>query len=494
MNILSASQIREADHYTIDHEPIASIDLMERASNAFVEKFLELIKKQKPIHIFCGIGNNGGDGLAIGRMLSGKGWKVSCYVVGDKEKGSEDFKTNLAKLSDYLELDSISDIPAIQSEDIIIDGFFGSGLTRPIEGKIAEFIEYLNNLPATRISIDISSGLFSDESLAKRFTAFKPHHTISFQCPKLVFFLPQYHEFVGEWHIVDIGLDASFLEKQLSNFHISDNSELSSLIPVRSKYVHKSNVGKLLVVAGSKGKMGAAALCAQAALRTGVGLINVCVPKCGTSVIQTLVPEAMVIEGKKDDYTTQIPDTRDTLAIGPGIGTAEETKNALVKFLQSNNQPVVLDADAINIIAESDLISFIPKNSILTPHPGEFKRLAGEWDNDFHRLELLRSICTKYELNMVLKGAYSAVCNTDGEIYFNPSGNPGMATAGSGDVLTGIIASLLAQGLSPFDALRLGVFLHGLAGDLAAKDKGQNSLIASDIILKISNVIQSMRV
>ncbi len=486
MKILSASQVRAADQFTIENEPIASIDLMERASKAFVEKFLELFVDKRPVAIFCGTGNNGGDGLAIGRILVETGWEVSIYVLG--KTGSEDFEKNLSKAGDCKILTEPSDFPSLQANQLVIDGLFGSGLSRPIEGIASQLIQYLNSQSVVRISIDIASGVYADQAMEKNAIALKPAYTISFQIPKLTFFHPYSEEYTGKWYVVDIGLDQKFIDNQKSVFAFSEEKELRGLLPQRPRFAHKSQVGKLLIVAGSHGKMGAAALCAKAALRAGIGLTSVQVPKCGIDIMQTLVPEAMVISDEDKHHISVIEGSGTTVAVGPGIETKQITKTALADFLDLASQPLVLDADALNILSEDkDLLSRIPPESILTPHPGEFRRLVGEWKDDFEKLEVLRSFCMKYSVNVVLKGAYSAVCCSGGDVFFNPTGNPGMATAGSGDVLTGIVASFLAQGLRPFDALRLGVYIHGLAGDLAVEEIGQNSLIASDIISYISN-------
>lgn len=493
MKVLSSSQIRTADQHTIKNEPISSIDLMERASNAFVSKFLLLCPARQPVHIFCGTGNNGGDGLAVGRLLTSEGWTVSMYVLGEPESGSPDFRENLKRIENPKRIASRSDFPTVDSASVIIDALFGSGLSRPIDGLVAEMVQYLNSREAKRISIDIASGLYADQALPKDAEVFRPDHTISFQSPKLVFFQPDSYPFVGEWEVVDIGLDYGFLDGLKTSSFFTQCPEMAELVPFRSTYSHKGKNGRLLLIAGSKGKMGAAALSARAALRSGVGLITLHVPACGTQIIQTLVPEAMVIEDQADEYIANLDNTESTVGVGPGLGTHEATEEALGKFLKSHNDPIVLDADALNILARSpELIQDLPPQSILTPHPGEFKRLVGDWSNDFEKLDLLRSFCQKHQVNMVLKGAYSAVCNTDGDVHFNSTGNPGMATAGSGDVLTGIVSSFLAQGLKPFDALRLGVFVHGLSGDLAVQEVDEISLIASDIISNISNAIQKM--
>lgn len=494
MKILNASQIRASDQFTIENEPIASIDLMERASNAFVEKFLDLFPYKRPANVFCGTGNNGGDGLAISRLLKTKGWEVTTFIIGNIEKGSKDFLINLEKVSDYIELNSIGDKFEIQENSIVIDALFGSGLTRPIKGFYAQLIQNINLQKVIRISVDIASGLYVDHAIEMDSTVFKPHITISFQCPKLIFFLPDYFDYVGEFHVVNIELNQSFITDQKTNFWFIQKVDLMKNIPKRSKFTHKNKVGRLQIVAGSKGKMGAAILCTTAAFRAGVGLVNVQSPICGIDILQVAIPEAMVIPDKNEDCISKIHSTNDVIAIGPGLGTDEKTIGALTKFLLNHSKPLVIDADGINILSmNKELLSEVPKNSILTPHVGEFRKLVGDWENDLDKLDKLQSFCKKHQLNVVLKGAYSAVCNTEGEVHFNSTGNPVMATAGSGDVLTGIIASFLAQGLKPFEALKFGVFVHGLAGDMARDKVGEVGVMASDIINYIPLEIQNLK-
>jgi len=493
MKILAASQIREADQYTIKHEPISSLDLMERASERFVLKFLEINHEKKPVKIFCGTGNNGGDGLAIGRLLKEKGWEIYLYVIGNPRNGSEDFKANLERSELYAVIQDAKDFPRIDEGDIIIDGLFGSGLTRQIEGIHSEVISYLNDQTCIKIAIDMASGLYADKPVEKDAVVFRPNITLSFQLPKLVFYLPDCYPFVGDWHVIDIELDQSFIKKEETTYYQTEPEQMAHLFPVREKFAHKNQVGRLLVVAGSKGRMGAAVLCARAAFRSGAGLVNVCTPKCGIDILQVSIPEAMVIDGKGTNEVHAIPENSDTVIIGPGLGTKPKTIEAVERFLKTTKSPLVIDADGINILAKKkSLLKLLPKQSILTPHPGEFRRLVGEWKDDFDKLNKLSDICKKYKLNMVLKGAYSAVCNSQGEIFFNPTGNPGLATAGSGDVLTGIVGALIAQGLEPFDALRLGVYLHGSAGDQAVRELEMPWIQASDIVQFLSNAVGSI--
>ena len=493
MKVLTSEQIREADQYTIKHEPISSLDLMERASEAFVTKFLGLHPQKIPTYIFCGTGNNGGDGLVISRLLIGRGWDVKTFVIGNLEKGSPDFTANLRRLNSFATISKKNDFPKIPDQPVIIDGLFGSGLSRPVEGLYGDLIRYLNEQNAQRIAIDIASGLYADQSLAKDAVAFKADYTISFQVPKLSFFLPECSKYVGEWRVMDIGLDKEFIEKQETVFSVTEKNDVINLVPERSKFAHKNSVGRLLVVAGSKGKMGAAVLCTRAAFRAGVGLVNVCVPKCGIDIMQITIPEAMVLDGKGTSEIQSIPNTDDTVILGPGLGTGSKTLDAFENFIRSAKHPLVIDADGLNLLAKKkSLLKEVPVDSILTPHPGEFKRLVGDWKNDFDKLDKLRAFCQKYKVNVVLKGANSAVCNSGGAVHFNPTGNPGMATAGSGDVLTGIVGALLAQGLIPFDALKLGVYLHGAAGDEAVRELEMPWIQASDIIRFIPNAVSAL--
>ncbi len=493
IKILTSEQVRQADEFTIKNEPIQSIDLMERASEAFVNKFLQLFHEKTLIRIFCGTGNNGGDGLAIGRILKGKGWEVLIYVIGDPKKGTEDFQKNLDRSDLYAVINGVKDLPLIESNEIIIDGLFGSGLSRPLEGVYEEIVSYLNKSQAVKVAIDIPSGLFADKPLEKGKIAFKADYSISFQSPKLALFLPANHSYIKKWYTVDIGLDKHFIHNQSSSHHLTERKDLLQLIPERGKFTHKNQAGNLLVAAGSKGKMGAAVLCTQAAFAVGARLINVCTPACGTDIIQLSIPEAMVIEDSEENHLSEIPLTDHTIAIGPGIGTDPQTINAFEGLINKTSQPLVIDADGLNILAiRKHLLKNIPEHSILTPHPGEFKRLVGEWSNDYEKLDKLRNFSIQHRVNVVLKGAHSAVCNTNGEIFFNSTGNPGMATAGSGDVLTGVIASLLSQQMDPFLALKLGVYIHGLAGDLAVSAYHKPYLLASEIINYLPQALNEM--
>lgn len=493
--VLSAQAIREADAFTITHEPVASLDLMERASVAFADELLTIGASASSYTIFAGTGNNGGDALAVARILKNRGAEVQVFVVGDPEGGTTDFKANWQRLSVLLEISIISRedfIPIIVPDTCVIDGLLGSGLSRPVEGLLAEVIHHINRSGSHVVSIDMPSGLFADAPIPEG-AVVRAQHTISFQVPKLIFFQPSAYEYVGAWSVVDIGLELAFLQSQKTNFYLTERSDIR--LPLRTAFAHKGTAGRVLLVAGSRGKMGAATLSARAALRSGCGLLYIHLPRCGEQILQINVPEAMVLTDESEEVISDVAADGliDVVAVGPGIGTDGATQRAVEQLILDGQRPMVLDADALNILSQNSyLLDQIPEDSILTPHPGEFKRLVGEWDDDLEKLELLRTFCQRYQVNVVLKGAYSAVCNKEGVLFFNPTGNPGMATGGSGDVLTGVIAGLLAQGMKPFEALRNGVFLHGLAGDMAARQVGQIPLIASDIVDHLPEAIKNL--
>ncbi|MBV6646714.1 MAG: NAD(P)H-hydrate dehydratase, partial [Cyclobacteriaceae bacterium] len=347
------------------------------------------------------------------------------------------------------------------------------------------------------VSIDIASGLLTDGPwLSGNEAILQPSHTISFQLPKLAFFQPQLAPFVGQWHVVGIGLDSTFIGNCKTSYFLTEPRDIIQKVQMREKFMHKGDAGRLQLVVGSKGKMGAAVLATRAAIRAGVGLLTSQVPGCGVDILQISCPEAMVYTDDSKEYISsiQIGPGVTSVGIGPGLGTSKKTKGALSTFIQRwEGGPLVLDADALNILSEEPLLlSALPVGSILTPHPGEFQRLVGAWKDDQEKLEKLVGFCTKYQLNVVLKGAYSAVCDTKGQVFFNPTGNPGMATAGSGDVLLGLVSGLLVQGYLPDVALKLAVFLHGKAGDLAVQEKTTFGLIASDMIEAIPSAFRTL--
>ncbi len=499
MKIFSASQIKNADAYTIEHEPISSLDLMERAaSNAFlwISTYIKQHHlEQKQIAIYCGVGNNGGDGLVIARKLLEAGQKIQVYIVHFSDQPSPDFSANLKRLQDLkapiTHLKTAEDIKHIQAPEICIDAIFGIGLNKPADGLALAAIEKINSFKSTVIAIDMPSGLFVEDNLKNQPKGIiKAAHTLSFEVPKLAFFFAENAPFVGQWEIIPIGLSPEFKKREKTRYEVLEYSEMKNFVKKRNKFDHKGTYGHACIIAGSKGKIGAASLAAKACLRSGVGLLTVQVPKCGYIPLQVSVPEAMVLEDEGTDFlecfyqsSAQGYGRFDVLGIGPGIGKEEKTAHLLKQFIQNATSPMVIDADALNILSENKTwITFLPANSILTPHPGEFDRLAGEkFTSGYERHLKQIELSVKYQVIFVLKGGNTSIATPDGLCYFNATGNPGMATGGSGDVLTGILTSLLAQGYSPYDAAFLGVYIHGLAGDFAKEAKGDH-LIASDII------------
>ncbi len=501
MKIFDVNQIREADKFTIEHEPIASTNLMERAATSCVNWITERFDKKNNFIIICGLGNNGGDGLAIARLLMERNYTVKVAVIRYSEKESDDFKINLQRLwklekISILEINSITELNSVflekESESaIIIDAVLGSGLNKPAEGLIAEVIKFINhlNLPEI-ISIDIPSGLYCDQLNDAKDYIVKATNTLTFQFPKLSFMFPETAQYIGEFSVLEIGLHHDYINyTQTKNFFITKN-DVRVFLKTRSKIAHKGNFGHALIVAGMYGKMGAAVLSAKACVRAGAGLLTVHIPKCGDEILQTSLPEAMVdVDSEVNFITDNIRiEKYDAIGVGPGIGKEKHTQNVVKLLIQNTTVPIVFDADAINIISENKTwLSFVPANSIFTPHPKEFERIAGKSENSEERLKLQRVFSMKYGVYVVLKGAHTAISCPDGDIYFNSTGNPGMATGGSGDVLTGIITSLLAQGYSSLQSSTLGVYLHGLSGDFAAHEKSEESLIASDIVEHLSD-------
>lgn len=488
MKILTVDQIRKLDETTITNEPISSIDLMERAAQTFSWWFCNQFQNKQPVAIFCGKGNNGGDGLAIARILSQKTFSVQVFIADHSSNASEDFSKNLERLKHHLSpqfITDLEDIPALRKGTICIDALLGSGLSRSTEGILADIINHINRSGNMIISVDIASGLFANRSNDKNDVIIEPQFTISFQLPKLAFMLPQNAKYVGEWRWLDIGLDQDFIAKTETKNYYTDADAIEGIIKSRDKYSHKGTFGHALIIAGSYGKMGAAVLSGKACLRSGVGLLTMHIPERGYQIVQISVPEAMATIDNDRNCNTEFPDLSpySAIGIGPGLGQDSKTVSMCSDLLKSANIPLVIDADALNILSQNpDLLTYIPAKSILTPHPKEFQRLVGESSNEYERLEKGRAFAKKYQVIICLKGANTAVILPNGDVHFNSTGNPGMATGGTGDVLTGIITGLLAQGYEPEKAAILGTYEHGLAGDRAASKKGQSALIASDVI------------
>ena len=502
MKIFRCDQIRLIDETTIKEEPIASIDLMERAASQVVKWYLSRFERSERIFIFTGPGNNGGDGLAIARLLDNNRYNTEVYHIEFAKKTSDDWNTNLSRLNSETKvkvnyINSSDQFPVISSCDIIIDAILGSGLTRPVDGLAEEIVKFINRSDGTVISIDIPSGLFSEDN-TQNFSdgIVSADYTLSFQFPKLAFMFPENATYVGEWEILPIGLSANAIRKTNSVFFLTGKGEVAPLLKKRNKFDHKGTFGHGLLIAGSFGKMGAAILGASAALRTGLGLITCHTPSCGVEILQNALPEAMVEPDRNEHHLSELgnPLSFSAVGIGPGLGTDPESQKAVHKLLTKCKRSLVIDADALNTISlNHEWFSLIPEGAILTPHPKEFERLAGKTENSYHRLIRQIQLSVEQKCVIVLKGANTSITTPEGNVFFNSTGNPGMATAGSGDVLTGVLLSLLAQGYTPENAAILGVYLHGLAGDLAAEEMCYESMIASDIIKNLPEAFKKLR-
>lgn len=489
MKILSAVQLRDADAHTIKYEPISSIDLMERAASKCVQWLLRHVSTSQEVYVYCGLGNNGGDGLAIARMLAERGYTVKVFILKHRDKSSGDFRINEHRLQetdvDIQVIDNEQQLVAPPQNACVIDAILGSGLDKPVEGFLAKIIYRINTSGARIISIDLPSGLFADDNASNtKDNIIRASHTLTFNSPKLSFLFPGNAAFVGEFTVLDIGLSSDFISSVTTKDHFITKHDIKSILRPRTKFSHKGDYGHALLVAGSFGKMGAAVLAGKGCLRAGAGLLTVHIPKCGYHIMQTALPEAMAIVDEGEQFVTEVPPWShfDAIGIGPGISREERTQTMLKLLIQNTGLPLVLDADAINILGENKTwLSFLPAGSILTPHPKEFERVAGQWKDDTDRHEMHRNFAVKHNVYVVLKGAHTAVACPDGNVYFNSTGNPGMATGGSGDVLTGIITGLIAQEYTPREACVLGVYVHGLAGDFAAAARSEESITAGDI-------------
>lgn len=500
MKFFNTSQIKSLDQYTIEHEPITSIDLMERAADVLYDNYLSTFSYNQPICIVAGPGNNGGDALALARMFLHTSLDVKVVLI-HTGKLSTDCKTNRQRLikkfpGSITELTNEFVAPEVSSSTILIDGLFGSGLTRPLNGIFADAVNWMNHSGCKVFAIDIPSGLQGEENPDLNVPIVKANNTFSLQFPKLAFLLPENAEFVGRWKVLDIGILPKAISETESHFTLLENSDIQLILKDRPKFSHKGTFGHALILAGSKGMAGASVMSAKATIRSGAGLVTVHGPEANRIIVQTAVPEVIYHSDNTSDYITELPSLHpyNAIAIGPGIGTSAETAKMLETFLKQQENSCILDADALNIIGQHPhLLELIPNESILTPHPKEFERLFGTCRKSFDRMNKASEAARKFNIIIILKGAHSLIATPNGNLYFNSTGNAGMATAGTGDVLTGILAGLLAQGYSPEETAKTGVFLHGLAGDLALKNESEESLIAGDLIANLGKAFESVR-
>lgn len=512
MKILTAAQLKAIDAYTIEHESITSINLMERASRAIADKICGRWAVTTPVKIFAGPGNNGGDALAIARMLGEANYKVYVYLFNTSDNLSPDCQINKQRLIDFqdvkqntlgvqniefTEITSQFKPPKLEVGDLVIDGLFGTGLSRPLNGGYASVVKYINGSPATVVSIDVPSGLMCEDNTYNVMNHIvKADVTYTIQNPKLAFFFPEHEQYVGEWEVLDIGIVDPCNEDSKTPYYQTERADIQAMLKGRSRFDHKGSVGHALLIAGKKGMAGAAILSARACMRGGAGKLTIHAPEYNARIMQESVPEAIVDIDVDQNCFSQSFDASefDAVAIGPGIGTSSYTVQAFIEQVSMTKCPMVLDADALNILgSHRGWIAQLPRRCILTPHKKELFGLISTTRNSYEELERTRDLAIRQQIFIIIKGAYSAIVTPEGNVYFNTTGNPGMATAGAGDVLTGIILSLLAQSYAPEAAARLGVYLHGLAGDLAVEDLCYEGLISSDLVDYLPKAFKALR-
>lgn len=503
MKIFTSAQIKELDKFTIENEPISSLSLMERAAQTMTRSITELWGTATPVVVFAGPGNNGGDALAIARLLADRGYQVTVYLFNISGHLSPDCAANKRQLEEnkhieqFFEVTQEFDPPVLDEQTLVIDGLFGSGLNKPLAGGFASLVKYINASPSKIVSIDTPSGLMAEDNTYNiKANIIRAYLTLTLQQPKLSFLFAENQQFIGQLRILDIRLSQEGIQKMDASYTIIEENDIRNSLLPRSPYAHKGQMGNALLIAGSYCMAGAAVLAAKACLRSGVGKLTVSSPKRNIPVLQQAVPEAVIKTGTEETIFAESIDTEEynALGIGPGLRQSEQTAIALIAQLRRTQCPMIADADAINILANHRAwIQQLPKGIILTPHPKEFDRLEGHSADSYERLTKACNLAERLQGIVILKGHYTAICMADGHVMFNPTGNAGMATAGSGDVLTGIITGLLARGYQPKEACMVGVYLHGLAGDLAAAELGEESLLASDIIQYLPRAFKRLK-
>lgn len=491
MKILSCTQQREADAYTIEHNSILSINLMEKAAGLITDAICKRWDKSHRMVVFAGPGNNGGDAVAVARMLHLKNYQVQVILFNITGVLSDDCLTNVKRLQEcgftnYTEVSSQFDPPKLISNDVVIDGLFGAGINKPLSGGFAAVVQYINASQAKVVSIDMPSGLMGeDNSRNIRQNIIKADLTLTIHMPKLSFLFAENEDITGEWEVLDIGINREYENNAESNYEITEMNDVKKMLRPRKKFAHKGSFGHGVLIAGSYGMGGAAVLAAKSCMKCGIGLLTIHTPVCNHQLLQISIPEAMTQDDIDERFFAEPIelDNYQALGIGPGLGQEDFTAQAIIDQISSSYIPTVIDADALNAFSSNrNYLNRIPKKSILTPHVKELERLVGRCSNTFERIQKAKDLASYLHCYIVLKGAWTVVITPEGKCYFNPTGNPGMATAGSGDVLTGILTSLLAQGYTPEEACRLGTYVHGLAGDIAAERNGEISMSATDIV------------
>lgn len=504
MKIFTSAQIHELDNYTIEHEPIKSIDLMERAAKTLTEAIVERWAVSVPIVVFAGPGNNGGDALAVARMLTERGYQVKTFLFNISGRLSADCAENKRRLSEvkkaknlFTEVTLEFDPPQLERGMLVVDGLFGSGLNKPLSGGFASLVKYINASHAEVVSIDMPSGLMTEDNTYNvRTNIVRADLTLTLGQKKLAMLFAENQQYIGELRVLDIRLSREGIKKIDSQYTMFEEDDVRQLLLPRAPFAHKGTMGNALVIAGSYGMAGAAILATEACLRSGVGKVTCHSPRKNVTIMQTAVPEAVLQIDREETTFSEAVDTEDfqAVGIGPGLGQTEQTAVAIISQIRRTQCPLVCDADAINVLSTHRAwMQQLPKDIIMTPHPKEFDRLEGHSADSFERLSKARDLAQRLQAYVILKGHRSALCCPDGHIVFNNTGNAGMATGGSGDVLTGILTGLLARGYNRYEACVVGMYLHGLAGDIAARELGEESLIARDLIRYLPKAFLRLR-
>lgn len=500
MKLFTNEQIRTIERSTIETEGVLPAEIIERVAEGVADEIASRWRPSKPTIVFAGPGNNGADALASARLLYERGFRPSVYLFnigGDKLSveciAARDRLLQSTPDIDFIEVTSRFTPPEISQSHLVVDGLFGAGLREELRGGFMSLVQYINEEHPTMVSIDLPSGMFGDWNprIVNRNTIHATL-TLAIQFPRLCFFMEDNAELVGEWKTIDVGLSQQAISSLPAEFCLVEKRDIHRRLRRRKEFCSKADFGSAILYAGSYGMMGAAQLAARGALRGGVGKLTVCAPKCGYQILQTAVPEALYRNNRGDMILTEIHPERDfsAIAIGPGIGTNEITVKALEDFLSAIDKPVVLDADALNCIAlRPAMLNTIPILSVLTPHAGEFDRMFGPQPSSEARLRKAIEMAKFYNIIIILKGRYTAIVRPDGKIYFNSSGCPGMATAGSGDVLTGLLTAMMAQGYPAEIASIIAVYIHGVAGEMAQAKQGEYGVTAGDIADNIGPAI-----
>lgn len=497
MHLLTAAQTKDWDAATLRQQGISAQQLMERAARACTGWLLKKYTTQTPFIVLCGCGNNGGDGMAIIRFLLQAGFAVKGFLLKHQDRLSADAAAQELLLPNgaLQVLTPGSLLEDLPPHIVLVDALLGAGTARPLSGWLNEFVTHINQLDNEKISIDMPSGLQADQLPLPEDVVLKATHTLALQQFKRSLLHPEGGRYGGQLHRIDIGLDGDFLSRTESPFQTIEAHTVNSLFRQRDVFSHKGTLGTALIIAGSYGMMGAAALAANAAGRAGAGKVKALVPACGYGILQTLAPEALCLVSGTEQLTEMaaFTDGVSGLAAGPGIGDSAATKDALRALLTQQTKPMVLDADALNIISgEKEMLLQLPPRSILTPHPKEFERLFGATENSMARLELAREKAIAHQVLIVMKDRFTVIVTPSGDCWYNLRGAAAMATAGSGDVLTGVLAGILAQGYSPFAAAVLGVHVHALAGEYATKAMGIHATLAGDLVQQLGAAFREL--